>query len=131
MSVVKSHLRERGITNTAPITLNTKHKAEGNSLAHHALHVTGNQKTGLKPLKHVVNVDKAKVQRSGENLTDVIKHELNHVVDAELAHKTGNFKKPTDTFSKTKQGKALLKKAGLRKGKNKRRSAKEIFADHF
>ena len=128
VSIIKKHLRSVrsfGITTPSHINLNKK-ADQSDSLAHHAMHIDEKK---MRPKKHEINLDSEKIIKNGESVKDTLRHELAHVVDAEMAVKKGKFKKPTDTFSQTDEGKKML--AHLRKGANKRRSGKELFADNF
>ena len=110
----------------SPIKIADKKATQSTSLAHHSLIVDGKNP---KIVKHEINLDSKKIGKSGESLQKLAMHELGHAVDAELAAKKGTFKKPTDTFSKSPAGKKYL--SHCRTKKNKRQSAKELFADTF
>lgn len=121
VTIVKKHLRKAksrfGIK--TPVTVDVNHKSnQSDSLAHHALHFDPKKK---KPAKHELNFDQDKIRKSGRNFEHVVKHEIGHLVDAELAAKKGKMKKATDTYSKS--GAVKLSKS--------RRSAKEKFADKY
>ncbi len=128
VSVVRKHLRSlKSFGIKTPIKINLRHKADQHdSLAHHAMHV---DKKKMRPKKHEINLDVKKIRNNGESVKDTLRHELAHVVDAELAVKNGTFKKPTDTYSQSPEGKKVIQH--LRKGKNKNRSGKEIFAENL
>jgi hypothetical protein len=128
VSVVRKHLRtlQTDYKINTPIAVNLNHTAtQSDSLAHHELKV---DPKSMKPKRHTLNIDSEKVLNNGESLPEVIRHEMAHILDVELANKKGLFKKPTDTFSQSEQGKKILK--SLKKGQNKKRSNKELFADY-
>jgi hypothetical protein len=129
VSVVRRHLRtlQTYYKIDTPIEVNLDHKAtQSDSLAHHELRVDPKR---MRPKKHLLNIDSEKVIANGESLSDIIRHEMSHILDVELANKKGTFKKPTDTFSQSEEGKKLIKP--FKKGMNKNRSNKEIFADNL
>lgn len=124
VSVVRKHFRDSAIK--SPVKVNYKHKADqADSLAH--TETKFEKKNGKLVIKeHVINLDTDKIKKNGENVKDILNHEMGHVVDAELVK---NRKKPTDTFSNSEEGKKVIKH--FKKGKNKKRSGPELFADAY
>lgn len=125
VSIVKRHVKKArkkyGIKTPIKVNAHFRNETQSDSLAHHAMHYNPKTKS---PAKHEINLDTEKIKKSGHNLEKVVKHEIGHLVDAELAAKTKTMKKATDTFSKTKAGKKFL-------GGKSKRSPKERFADKY
>ena len=102
LGVITMFRKKTGIK--TPISYDDKYNGKGTSVAY----AETSFKENLEIASHKIAVDTKAAKKEGKPLSQVINHELGHILDRELVR---NRKKPTDTFSKTSKGKSFLKAA--------------------